>query len=137
MREYHQMMYYKCMGPFVLALVVSLFTLSGGSLLWPKFTTAPRPKLLQQVHDVVVKTPPGEQAAQVLGVSTDDVQPINLGEVANTIVANIKTAAQKRAQTIIMAQVTAQLTNQYEKLSKDQQVQLQQIICKPTEAVKK
>ncbi len=125
------------MGAFVLALVVSVFTLSGGSLLWPKFTAAPRPQLLQQVHDIVVKTPPGEQAAQVLGVSTDDVQPINLGEVANSVVTNIKTAAQKRAQTIIMAQVTSQLTNQYEKLSKDQQEKLQQIICTPPEAVKK
>src|SRR5258706_13221326 len=130
------MMYYEYMGAFVLALVVSLFTLSGGSLLWPKFTTAPRPKLLQQVHDVVVKTPPGEQAAQVLGVSTDDVQPINLGEVANNIVNSVKTAAQKRAQTIIMAQVTSQLTNQYEKLPNDHQQQLQQIICKPSKSIK-
>ena len=119
---------------FIFALVISVVTLSGGSLLWPKLTTTPRPKLLQQVHDVVIKTPPGEQAAQVLGVSTDNVQPINLGQMANTIVANIKTAAQKRAQTIIMVQVTNQLTTQYEKLSKDQQKQLQQIICKPTEA---
>ena len=88
------------------------------------------------MHDVVVKTPPGEQAAQVLGVSTDDVQPINLGEVANNIVNSVKTAAQKRAQTIIMAQVTSQLTNQYEKLPNDQQQQLQQIICKPSKSIK-
>lgn len=114
----------------VLAVAVFGITVSGGSLVWPKVTRAPRPQLLQQVHDSVIKTPAGAQAAQVLGVTDDkNVQPINLGSVANTAWNGIKNAAQKRAQTILVSQVTTQLTSQYEKLPKDQQKQLQDIIC--------
>jgi hypothetical protein len=121
----------------VLAVAVFGVTLSGGSLVWPRVTSAPRPQLLQQVHDSVIKTPVGSQAAQVLGVTDEqNVEPINLGQVAGNIAGSIKTAAQKRVQTIIMSQVTQQLTSQYEKLPKDKQQELQQIICKPTGMVK-
>lgn len=114
----------------VLAVVVFGVTVSGGSLVWPKVTRAPRPQLLQQVHDSVIKTPAGAQAAQVLGVTDDtNVQPINLGTVANTAWNGIKKGVEKRAQTILVSQVTTQLTGQYEKLPKDQQKQLQDIIC--------
>ena len=114
----------------VLAVAVFGVTLSGGSILWPRVTSAPRPQFLQEVHDTVIKTGFGYQAANVLGVTDDKtVQPINLGQVANNAWNGVKTAAQKRATTIVMSQVTAQLTNQYEKLPKDQQKTLQQIIC--------
>ena len=114
----------------VLAVAVFGVTISGGSLVWPRVTSAPRPQLLTQVHDSVIKTPIGAQTAQVLGVSDEqNIQPINLGQVVGNIGNSIKTAAQNRAQTIIMAQVMGQLTNQYERLPKDQQIQLQQIIC--------
>lgn len=117
----------------VLAVAVFGVTLSGGSLIWPKVTRAPRPEALQQVHDIVIKTPQGAQVAQILGVTDDkSVQPINFGQIATTAWNGIKNAAEKRTQTILMSQVTAQLTNQYEKLPKDQQRELQQIICKPT-----
>jgi hypothetical protein len=113
-----------------LATLVFGVTLSGGSLVWPKVTRTPRPQLLQQVHDTVIKTPVGNQAASVLGVTDDkNVQPVNLGNLANNAWNGIKNAVQKRAQTIIMSQVTTQLMNQYEKLPKDQQKTLQEIIC--------
>ena len=116
----------------VLAIAVFGVTLSGGSLIWPKVTDAPRPQLLQQVHDSVIKTQVGSQAAQVLGVSDDgDVQPINLGQVAGNVINGIKSTAQKRAATIIMAQVMGQITDKYENLPQDQQKQRQQIICTP------
>lgn len=119
----------------VLAVAVFGVTLSGGSLVWPRVTSAPRPQLLQQVHDSVIKTPVGAQAAQVLGVTDDkSVQPINLGEVVGNIGNSIRTAAQKRAQTIITAQIVGQLSSGYEKLPKDQQEQLQQIICKSSDS---
>jgi hypothetical protein len=115
----------------VLATLVFGVTLSGGSLVWPRVTSAPRPQLLQQVHDTVIKTQVGNHAAQVLGVTDDKkVAPINLGNLANDAWNGIKNVAQKRAQTIIMSQVTTQLMNQYEKLPKDQQKTLQEIICK-------
>lgn len=114
----------------VLAITVFGVTLSGGSLVWPRITSAPRPQLLQEVHDAVIKTAPGHQVATVLGVTDDkSVQPINLGTLAGNAWNGIKSAAQKRAQTIVMSQVTQQLNSQYEKLPKDQQKLLQQIIC--------
>jgi hypothetical protein len=114
---------------FLAALVFGV-TLSGGSLVWPRVTGAPRPQLFQQVHDSVIKTSVGTAAAQVLGVTDDKkVQPINLGSLANNAWSGIKNEAQKRAQIILMSQVTAQLTNQYEKLPKSQQQQLREIIC--------
>lgn len=114
----------------VLAAAVFGITLSGGSLVWPRVTRAPRPQFLQQVHDTVVKTPVGATAVQVLGVTDDkNIEPINLGNIANNAWSGIKNAAQKRAQTILMSQVTAQLTSQYEKLPKDQQETLREIIC--------
>jgi len=99
-------------------------------LVWPRVTRAPRPQLLQQVRDTVVKTPVGANAAAVLGVTDEaKVQPINLGDIANNAWNGIKNAAQKRATTIVMSQVTAQLNSQYQKLPKDQQETLKQIIC--------
>jgi len=116
----------------VLAVAVFGVTLSGGSLVWPRLTNNPRPQLLTQVHDAVVKTPVGSKAAQVLGVSDEaTVQPINLGQIAGAIGNSIKTAAQNRAQTIIMAQVMGQITSKYESLPQDQKKQLQRIICSP------
>ncbi len=116
----------------VLAVAVFGVTLSGGSLVWPKLTTAPRPQLLQQVHDAVVKTPVGARAANVLGVSAnEEAQPINLGQISGNVVNSLKDAAQKRAQTIVTAQIVGQLTNGYEKLPADQQQELQKIICSP------
>lgn len=121
----------------VLAVAVFGVTLSGGSLVWPRLTSAPRPQLLAQIHDSVIKTPPGAKAAQVLGVSDDrSVEPINLGQVAGNIGNSLKSAVQKRTQTIIMSQVINQLTGRYQNLPKDQQQTLQEIICKPTGVVK-
>ncbi len=119
---------------FQLVLAVAVFgvTLSGGSLVWPKLTTAPRPQLLQNVHDAVVKTPVGARAANVLGVSDDQAQPIDLGQISGNIVNSVKDAAQKRAQTIVTAQIVGQLTNGYEKLPVSQQQELQKIICSPS-----
>ena len=116
----------------LLAVAVFGVTLSGGSLVWPRITSAPRPQLLQEVHDRVIQTAPGQQAAQVLGVADEQtVEPINISDIASNAVNSVKAAAEKRAQTIIMAQISAQLTNQYEKLPEDQQLELQQIICPP------
>ena len=116
----------------LLTVAVLGVTLSGGSLVWPRITSAPRPQLLQDVHDKVIQTAPGQQAAQVLGVADEQtVEPINISDIASNAVNSVKAAAEKRAQTIIMAQISDQLTNQYQNLPEDQQRQLQQIICAP------
>src|SRR5437762_456364 len=113
---------------FFLALIVAVTSLAGGSLLWPRFTSASRPQILQQVHDIVLKTPMGQTAAQTLGVSDETTtQPINVGQLASSAANGIRDAAAKRAQTIIMTQVTRELSGQYEKLPEDQKQVLQEI----------
>ncbi len=117
---------------FIIALIVGIVSVSGGSLLWPRLTPNPRPQVLQQVHDIVIKTPLGSQAATVLGVTDEtNVTPLNLGELVGSAAGEVKSAAEKRAQMVIMTQVTRELSKQYEKLPEDQKVQLQQIICQP------
>jgi hypothetical protein len=77
-----------------------------------------------------VKTPVGFQAARVLGVTDDKtIQPVNMGQVVGSVGNSIKSAVQKRAQSIITAQIVGQLSNRFEKLPKDQQKQLQEIVC--------
>ena len=123
------------MGPvvqFVLALAVAATALGGGSLAWPRITAKPRPVLLQNVHDFVVKTPVGQRTADVLGVTDESsVEPVNLGEVASTIVNSAKSAAQQRIQKIVIGNAVNELTRQYDRLPEDQKQYIQQALCTP------
>ena len=125
------------MGPvlqFVLALAVATTSLASGSLVWPRLTTQARPKLLQDVHDVVIKTSIGQQTASVLGVSDEaHVEPINIGRSVASAAAGLRTAVQQRVQTIIVGNAVNQLNSQFDRLPKDQKEQIQQILCKPLE----
>ena len=125
------------MGPaanFIIALVVATVTIAGGSLAWPRLTKQPRPKLLQDVKNVFIKTPIGVQTANILGVSDEaHVKPVNLGSVAAGAIGEVKTVVQNRVQAIIVGNAVNQLHQQFERLSPDQKTQIQEIICKPLE----
>ena len=64
------------------------------------------------------------------GRKSDCDAPATLREIG------IRDAAAKRAQTIIMTQVTRELSGQYEKLPDDQKQVLQEIICLPAQSGK-
>ena len=116
---------------FIFALIVSVVTVAGGSLLWPRLTTQKRPPIIQQVHDAVLKTPIGEQSANVLGVSDEaHVKPLNAGEVVAGIVGAAEGAVQSRIQTIIVKNAVNELTSEFDKLPLDQKQEIQQAICK-------
>jgi hypothetical protein len=125
------------MGPvanFIIALIVAVVTISGGSLAWPKITSQPRPKLLQDVKNIVIKTSIGKDTATVLGVSDEaHITPVNLGQVASGAVGQVKTVIQNRVQAVIVGNAVNQLHQQFERLSTDQKTQIQEIICKPLE----
>ena len=125
------------MGPvfqFVIALAVAVTSLAGGSLVWPRLTTQARPQLLEKVHDMTIKTEAGQRAASVLGVSDESqVQPINVGNMVADGINGIKSAAQKRVQTIVVSNAVNELTRQFDKLPKEQQQYIQQALCKPPE----
>jgi hypothetical protein len=121
-------------GNFIIALVVATVTIAGGSLAWPRITTQPRPRLLQDVKNVVMKTSVGKDTATVLGVTDEKhVAPINLGAVAAGAVGQVKTAIQNRVQAVIVGNAVNQLHQQFERLSPDQKKQIQQSICTPLE----
>lgn len=114
---------------FILALAVAVFSLSGVSLLWPRFTANPRPQVLESIHDVVRNTQIGSQAASVLGVSDEAAaQQIDVESVLAGAVGSLQSAVEARMQTVIMTQLTREL-------SEDQKQELRGLICEPTEPV--
>ncbi len=119
---------------FIIALIVATMSLASGSLAWPKLTSHERPKLLQEVHDVVLKTEPGQKMADVLGVIDESqVQVINFGSLAASVSGSVRDAIQKRMQTIVVGNAVNQLKGQFDKLPKDEQIQIQEALCKPVE----
>lgn len=125
------------MGPvlqFVLAVAVATTTLVSGSLAWPRFTTAPRPRLLEDVRTIALKTTAGVRTAQVLGVTDEaHVTPINMGEIMASASGAVKGAIRNRIQTVITVNALNQLSAQFDNLPDDQKAQIQEVLCKPAE----
>jgi len=125
------------MGPavnFIIALAVAVTVVAGGSLAWPRLTNQPRPKILQDVKNVVIKTKVGQDTANVLGVSDESqIKPVNLGSVASGALGQVKTAVQNRVQEVIVGNAVNQLRQQFDQLSPEQKGQIQQIFCQPSE----
>lgn len=125
------------MGPtarFLLALTVAVTALGSGSLMWPRLTDRPRPALLQKVHDIVLQTPTGQNAAEVLGVSDEaNVEPINVGQVIGGAVGRAKEAVQNRVRTVVVTNAVNQLNRQFDHLNDDQKTVVRQAICEPPE----
>lgn len=115
---------------FLFAAIGSALAISISSLLWPKLTNKPSPPALTQVKHIVEQTSLGKQAADVLGVSENQVtESINISDWAvaqgNAIVLNVAQSASHA--------VVSQIVN---KLTEDQKVELQQILCSTSSATK-
>ncbi len=116
----------------MIAFFVAVSSLAGGSLLWPRLTDRPRPKLLQDVHDMVLRTPAGQEAANVLGVSDEaHIVPINPGQIVASAANGVKTAVSNRIQKVIVGNAVNQLSRQMNNLSPEQQEYVKEAICKP------
>jgi len=117
---------------FFLALSIAVVALGSGSLMWPRLSDKPRPKLLQNVHDLVMKTTAGQNAANVLGVSDEaNVQKLDFGQMASSAVLGAKTAVQDRVRTVVVTNAVNQLNRQFDNLSDDQKIYVRQAICEP------
>jgi len=120
------------LGKFIVTLIVSLVTVAGGSLAWPRFTPAPRPPALQQVHDYVLTTDLGKQVAAVLGVEEGKaVEPLNPQKIVSGAVGSVMGAVESRTQQIIIQQAVNQLINQLGKLPSSEQQEIREQLCKP------
>ncbi len=102
------------------------------SLLWPKLTNQARPAQLQQIHDTILGTQVGQQAAQALGVTDEPhVTPVNPGQIIHSVVESAVTTVEHRTQQIVVENAVKQLSSQFATLPQDQKQQIQAIICKP------
>lgn len=102
-----------------------------GSIAWPKFTTQPRPTVLEEVHNVVKDTF-GKQTADVLGVSdTREIQPVNLQDLASQALQTAENTAADKAREIIARQAILQLVNQIDKLKPEEKQQIKTLLCAP------
>jgi hypothetical protein len=119
-------------GRFILALAVAITALGSGSLLWPRLSDEPRPKALQTVHDLVLKTTVGQNAANVLGVSDEaNVQKIDFGVMASSAIGSAKSAVQQRVRTVVVTNAVNQLDRQFDNLSDEQKTYVRRAICEP------
>ena len=117
---------------FIFAFIVAGVVLSGVSLLWPKLTTQQRPAVLTQLRSAVIKTPLGNEMAQVLGVTDEThTEPINVSSAAASVVSSLTATVEQKAQQAVAERVAQQLVKQFDQLSADQKKQIKEMICKP------
>ncbi len=103
------------------------------SLLWPKVTTKPEPAPLEQVRDTVLGTEVGQIAANLLGVTDKNVQPVNMTDTISSVAGVVTSSVEQKVQQIVSDQVAAQVIKQYQQLPATQQDRVEEMICKPKE----
>ncbi len=99
----------KFLGVFGGALLVCCFV----ALIWPRFSPSPRPKPLQQLHDFLLTTPVGQNAANVLGVSDDQtVLPLTPQSISQQIINNIHT----RVSDVVITHAVREISKRFRDL---------------------
>lgn len=120
------------MKKFLIVGLMSGIVVGFVSLVWPRLTAQPRPVPLKEVHDTILGTQVGQQAAQALGVSGDTgVTPVNPGQVVRSVIESVVTTVEHRTQEVVVENAVKQLTGQFTTLPAEQKQQIQAIICKP------
>ena len=106
---------------FIFVVIGTSVVVSIASLLWPKFTSQPRPAPLEQVSTIVTRTPFDAKAAAF-------IDPINVSSVAGSLAHEV----QQKTQQAVVSTVVTQLAKEYGQLPQDQKKQFEEIVCKPT-----
>lgn len=121
---------------FLLTFFASAVTVSGLSLVWPKLTDKPRPEPLSRVREIVMQTPFGANAANILGVTDEaTAEPINVSSAAASIAGSVTSTVTQRVQQAIGQQFVTQLVRQYDRLPDEQKQQVRDAICQPKESI--
>lgn len=116
---------------FVVALLSTSVVISGVSLVWPRFTSQPRPPQLEQVREIVLKTPIGQQAATVLGVADErSVEQINVSSIAGSLAKQAGNAVTEKVAQEVTSRAVSQIISQIDKLPQDQRQILENAMCK-------
>ena len=119
---------------FVAALVITGGSVSVVSLIWPRISGEPRPAPLQNVHDYVLTTPLGNQAAQILGVTDEgNLEPVDVGSVASSVAGSIVSSVEEKAQEFVAKKAAEQPLQRIQTLPADRQQEVLELLCKPQE----
>ena len=115
---------------FIIMSLISAGVVALASLIWPKLTASPRPQVLQDIHDAVVKTQAGNRAEDILGETHDSEggTPVNLPALVASAGANLISGIGQKTSDIISTQAAAVVLNQYRQLPSTAQEVLQQAI---------
>ncbi len=117
---------------FIAALLIAGSALGVTSLLWPRFSTDPRPTALEYVRDFVVTTPLGNQAARILGVSDDrNITPTDMGTVVSSVAGSVVSSVENKAEQYIAQRMTEQIIMRINKLPEEQQQYVKELLCTP------
>lgn len=92
----------------ILAIVVISIT-----MLWPRFSPFPRPLPLAKLHEIILKTQPGQQAANVLGVSDDATVSIISPQV---ILSQVSSAVRTRISNVVITHAVRAITKRFKDL---------------------
>jgi hypothetical protein len=98
---------------FISVAGIAFFLIISITMLWPRFMTMPRPVPLARLYEIIVQTSPGQQAANVLGVSDDaSVIVISPKEVVTQITSSVKT----RISNVIITHAVREITKRFKDL---------------------
>lgn len=102
------------------------------SLLWPRFTDAPRPLPLTKIRDAVLLTQAGRNTANVPGVSDEaSAAPVNIVETATNTVQSVISGVTAYAANTITVRIFDSLLTQFDQLPEEQKELFRQKICVP------
>ncbi|MEK7543367.1 MAG: hypothetical protein AAB557_00700 [Patescibacteria group bacterium] len=118
---------------YALVAVLGAGAVAGMSILWPRFTNKPEPQGLEQVRTTVLGTEVGQNAAALLGISSDNVKPLNLSDTVSSVAGVVTSSIEQKVAQIVSDQVAAQVVKQYQQLPAIQQDHVVELICKPKE----
>lgn len=82
---------------FLIVLVISVLTVSMGSVAWPKLTAKPPPEPLGKIREFTLQTPLGERFENILGLSDD----LNVASVASSAVDILGAGVKSKTQDIL------------------------------------
>lgn len=116
-------MYNSIMFQIVGFLVGGFMVATAASIAWPKFSTNPRPMLLEKVYDYSKDTKVGSNIEHVLGVAdaTDSAD----------VVGNVLESVKVNAQSAIRMKIVEGLLQKYYELPENEQTAVKQQVCEP------
>lgn len=115
---------------FIGAFLVAAALTAGTSIVWPKLTGRERPDVLGQIYNAITKTEAGKQADDVLGEVTETVtDPNAVASASSSVVNNVTTAVQEKAQEVVTHKIVEEVIRRYEVLPVDEKEFMKDAIC--------